>query len=53
MLAGLALVVFLSFSHRDPYHGLNPGFLGLGLNIVVLIIVSRLTKPGENGFALP
>jgi SSS family solute:Na+ symporter len=50
MLAGLALVAFLTFTHRDPYRGLNPGFIGLGLNILVVASVSCITKPTRNGF---
>ncbi len=50
MVAGLALVGFLSFTHRDPYCGLNAGFIGLGLNILVVAAVSGLTKATRNGF---
>jgi SSS family solute:Na+ symporter len=50
MLAGLALAAVLIFSHRDPFHGLNAGFIGLALNILVVIAVSSLTRAGRNGF---
>jgi solute:Na+ symporter, SSS family len=50
MVAGLALVAFLSFTHRDPYLGLNAGFIGLGLNVVIVAAVSSLTKATRNGF---
>jgi SSS family solute:Na+ symporter len=50
LVAGLALAGFLSFSHRDPFMGLNAGFVGLVLNIVLVVVVSRLTKIQANGF---
>jgi solute:Na+ symporter, SSS family len=50
MLAGLAFAGFLSFSHRDPFMGLNAGFIGLVLNVALVVVVSRLTKIRANGF---
>jgi solute:Na+ symporter, SSS family len=53
LLAGLALVGYLTFAHRDPFLGLNAGFIGLVANILVLATVSGLTAREPNGFDAP
>jgi SSS family solute:Na+ symporter len=53
LLVGLALASFLMFSHRDPFFGLNAGFVALVLNFVVTIGVSFSTRPQVNPLPLP
>jgi SSS family solute:Na+ symporter len=43
MIAGVAAVIFLLLSHRDPWSGWNAGFLALCLNFLVTVLVSQLT----------
>jgi SSS family solute:Na+ symporter len=49
IVVGIAVVAFLSLSHRDPWMGLNSGFVGLCLNFAVTGIVSLLTAPQPSG----
>jgi SSS family solute:Na+ symporter len=44
MLAGIAAVAFLALTNRDPYHGLNAGFLALCLNFAVTVVLSWLRE---------
>jgi SSS family solute:Na+ symporter len=53
LLTGLAAAGLLTFTHQDPYHGLNAGFVGLVLNILVLASVSALSTRKHNGFEPP
>jgi SSS family solute:Na+ symporter len=53
LLAGLAVAGHLIFTHRDPFLGLNAGFIGLVANILVLAAVSGLTAREPNGFEPP
>jgi SSS family solute:Na+ symporter len=53
LLAGLALAGYLTFTHRDPFLGLNAGFIGLVANLLVLLAVSRLTPRESFGFDAP
>jgi solute:Na+ symporter, SSS family len=53
LLAGLALAGYLTFTHRDPFLGLNAGFIGLIANILVLAAVSGATSRTPNGFDSP
>jgi SSS family solute:Na+ symporter len=46
LVAGFVVVVFLVLSQRDPFHGLNAGFLALCLNFLIAGIVSYCT-PAE------
>ncbi len=50
MLVGVAAVAFLVLSKRDPFMGLNAGFLALCANFVVAGVVSLLTPAQWNGF---
>ena len=53
LLTGLALAGYLTFTHRDPFLGINAGFVGLVANLLVLSVVSSLTAKVPNGFELP
>jgi len=44
MLAGIAAVAVLALTNRDPYHGLNAGFLALCLNFAVTVVLSWLRE---------
>jgi SSS family solute:Na+ symporter len=50
MLTGLAFVVFLMLTGRDPCYGFNAGFLALCLNFGVTWLVSLLTPVTVSGF---
>jgi SSS family solute:Na+ symporter len=50
ILAGLAVAGFLTFTHRDPFMGLNTGFVGLVANLLVLAVVSSVTPREPSGF---
>jgi SSS family solute:Na+ symporter len=50
ILAGLAVAGFLTFTHRDPFMGLNTGFVGLVANVLVLAVVSSVTPREPSGF---
>ena len=50
ILAGLAVAGFLTFTHRDPFMGLNTGFVGLAANLLVLAVVSSVTPREPSGF---
>ena len=51
MIAGVATAVFLMLSHRDPWFGLNAGFLALCLNFVTVMAVSLLAPARRRGEA--
>jgi SSS family solute:Na+ symporter len=53
LVTGLALAGYLTFTHRDPFMGLNAGFVGLVGNLLVLAAVSGLTVQTPNGFDAP
>jgi solute:Na+ symporter, SSS family len=53
LLAGLAVAGYLIFTHRDPFLGLNAGFIGLAANLLVLAAISGLTSREPNGFDPP
>jgi hypothetical protein len=42
--------VFLMLTGRDPFYGLNPGFVALCFNFVVTGVVSLLTPMRIAGF---
>jgi SSS family solute:Na+ symporter len=50
LVGGLAVAEGLSLGNRDPFHGLNAGFIGLAVNTALVIGVGLLTKGGPNGF---
>ena len=43
MIAGVATVIFLMLSHRDPLFGWSAGFVALCLNFLVTVFTSMLT----------
>lgn len=48
MIAGVATVLFLMLSQRDPLFGLSAGFLALCLNFAITIGVSLVTPAAGN-----
>jgi SSS family solute:Na+ symporter len=50
MAIGLALAVFLMLTGRDPYYGVNAGFIALCCNFVVTGMVSLVTRVRVVGF---
>lgn len=57
IVVGIAVVTFLMFTKRDPWMGLNAGFIGLCLNFAVVCISSLLwpnrEADDENVFSAP
>jgi SSS family solute:Na+ symporter len=43
MIAGVAAVIVLMLSHRDPFYGWSAGFVALCLNFLTTALISRLT----------
>jgi SSS family solute:Na+ symporter len=39
---GIGTVAFLALTHRDPWHGLNAGFLALCLNFAIVAVISSI-----------
>ncbi|WP_334266357.1 sodium:solute symporter family protein [Edaphobacter sp. HDX4] len=52
LLTGLVVVAALMLTHRDPFHGINAGFVALVLNFVVTVLVSFVSPARQNPFAL-
>lgn len=50
LLTGVAIAATLTLTNRDPFHGLNAGFLALCFNFAVTAIVSALTRVRVTGF---
>jgi solute:Na+ symporter, SSS family len=49
LVVGIATVTFLILSGRDPFMGLNAGFVALMLNFIVVITVSLMTRTEHQG----
>jgi SSS family solute:Na+ symporter len=47
---GISIAALLMLTGRDPYRGLNAGFIALCLNFVVTGVVSLFTQPCVPGF---
>ncbi len=47
LVAGVGTVAFLMLTKRDPFHGLNAGFVALCLNFAVTAAVSAVTPAGR------
>ena len=47
MVAGVACTSLLILGKRDPFHGINAGFLALCLNFGIAILVSALAPAGS------
>jgi SSS family solute:Na+ symporter len=50
MVTGISVVVFLTLTGRDPYFGLNAGFIALCFNFAVTGVISALTRVRAAGF---
>jgi solute:Na+ symporter, SSS family len=50
LVTGVSIAVTLTLTGRDPFHGLNAGFLALCVNFAVTGIVSLLTRVRVAGF---
>jgi len=50
MAAGIAIAMCLMLTGRDPYHGVNAGFVALCCNFAITIVVSLLTRVRVPGF---
>jgi len=48
LLTGIAVTTFLVFTKRDPFLGLNAGFIALCANFAVLIALRLLARPSSN-----
>lgn len=54
LVTGVVIATALSLTNRDPFHGLNAGFLALCVNFAVTVVVSALTRTRVPGFdAIP
>jgi len=53
LATGISLAALLMFTGRDPYHGLNAGFIALCFNFAVTGLVSALTPLRASGFNEP
>jgi len=53
LVVGIATVAFLMLGGRDPFLGLNAGFVSLCLNFVVTVAVSLLTPAQASAFDEP
>jgi solute:Na+ symporter, SSS family len=50
LVVGIVTVAFLILSGRDPFMGLNAGFVALVLNFIVAVTVSLMTRSGKSGW---
>ena len=46
IISGLGVVAVLILTGKDPFLGLNAGFVGLFVNSIITLAVSFMTKPG-------
>jgi len=53
MVTGIAISLWLMLTGRDPYHGLNAGFIALCFNFGVTALVSVVTPLRVSGFDEP
>jgi solute:Na+ symporter, SSS family len=44
LFTGVTIAAVLTLTNRDPFHGLNAGFLALCVNFAVTVLVSALTR---------
>jgi SSS family solute:Na+ symporter len=47
LVVGIAIVVGLIATGRDPFLGMNAGFVGLAVNSVITLLVSLSKKPDD------
>lgn len=50
MTTGIAIALFLMLTGRDPYYGVNAGFVALCCNFLVTATISLLTRVKVGGF---
>ncbi len=50
LVTGVIIAAALTMTNRDPFHGLNAGFLALCFNFAVTVIVSALTRARIKSF---
>jgi SSS family solute:Na+ symporter len=50
MVAGFSAAGYLTIAAMDPFHGFNAGFVGLGVNLLVLFAVNSLSRAKEGCF---
>lgn len=50
LIAGVGVVLILILGNRDPFLGMNAGFVGLVVNMITTVLVSLKTKPSAGGF---
>ncbi len=50
LITGVCIVVFLILARKDPFLGMNAGFVGLFVNTLVTLVVSLMTKTRTGGF---
>ncbi len=50
LIAGVGVVLILILGNRDPFLGMNAGFVGLVVNLLTTVLVSLKTKPSTGGF---
>ena len=53
VVTGISIAALLMLTGRDPYHGLNAGFIALGFNFAVTLAVSVVTPVRVSGFDEP
>ncbi|HYL83660.1 MAG TPA: sodium:solute symporter family protein, partial [Candidatus Angelobacter sp.] len=53
LAVGVATAALLMLTRRDPFHGLNAGFVALCLNFLIVGVVSALTPSQRSGFDEP
>lgn len=53
LVTGIAMVAFMMLSNRDPYHGVNAGFLALCVNFAVTGAVTLLSPVQLKGLQNP
>jgi len=47
---GIGMTALLILTGRDPYHGVNAGFMALSFNFAVTALVDRMTTASVTGF---
>ncbi len=50
MIAGVSVILVLILGKRDPFLGINAGFVGFMVNALITVLVSLKTKPETGGF---
>ena len=53
VVTGISIAALLMLTGRDPYHGLNAGFIALGFNFAMTLAASVVTPVRVSGFEEP